>query len=449
MKKYYRQFLLMLSILVFLVVSPIMVFYALGYRFSANVKESKPVGVLIVESVPRRADVYINDQHVGKTPHSVANLSPETITLAVAKEGMVTWQKRIAIASGVVTEARDIRLFPETKNIRTMASNVNSFSLSPNRKLVAVTTNDNQFLVLDGDGIEIAKPITLTTIPERLLWSPDSSFIIFSTRNKVSVVDITKTPLLPSPVSKLDKTTKLTWDQRIPGRLHAITNENDLISYNLATSAIEVIASKVKFFTTSSRHIYVVDFENQLRVFNLQGVLVDSPYIAHEKDIKELHVTPGEQIVILFADNSLSYLTDEKELVPLAESVQRLGWSPDEQLLYLQTDDTSLHVINMRDERLSYVPLEQLHLVIRLSRPIRNPQWFAGGRHLIYQADDEVFITEIDTRDHPISYVVDSTNLGDSQITVGDQGNNVFYIKKTGQQSRLVSASLTVDTEAP
>ena len=426
-----------------------MVFYALGYRFSGDVKESKPVGVLIIESTPRRAEIYINDQHIGRTPNSIANLTPETLTLAVAKKGLVTWQKKITIQSGTVTEARDVRLFPENKNIQTISSNVNSFSLSPNRKLVAVITNDKQFMVMDRDGIEIAEPIKLAVIPEQLLWSPDSGFIIFSSKNKVSVLDITDTPLLPKLVPELNETTRLTWDQRIPGRLHAITSKNKLISFNLATSATEVISSKVKFFTTSSRHIYIVDFTNQIHILNLQGASVDSPDIVYSKEIKELHVTPGGQMVILFEDNSLSYLTEKKELISIAESILKLGWSPDEQILYIQTDETSLHVINMRDERLSYMPLEQLHLVIRLSRPIRNPQWFAGGRHLIYQADDEIFITEIDTRDHPISYIVDSTNLGNSQITVGDQGNNVFYIKKTGQQSRLVSASLVVDTETP
>jgi hypothetical protein len=424
-----------------------MVLYALGYRLSENVIESKPVGVLIVESIPRRSDVYIDDQHVGKTPHSAISLVAETVNLAVVSEGMTTWQKNIEVGSGEVTEARDVRLFPEENNITTIASNVSGFTLSPNRNLLAVVTNNNLFSVLDKDGIPIAKPVELSSVPDQLLWSPDSSSIIFSIKNKVSVVDITKTPLLLKPALKLNNTSKFTWDQRIPGRLHAITLDNDLISYNLATGATELIYSQVKFFAASSRHIYIVDFDSQIHILNLQGALVTSPHIDSDKEIKELHVTPGGEVVILFEDQSLSYLAKDNLLIPVAESVDKLGWSPDEQVLYLQIDDTSLHVVNMLDERLSYIPLQQLHLVTRLSRPIRNPQWFAGGRHIIYQADDEIFITEIDTRDNPTSYIVDSTNLGDSQITVGDQGSSVYYIKRTGQQNRLVSASLFVDVE--
>ena len=111
-------------------------------------------------------------------------------------------------------------------------------------------------------------------------------------------------------------------------------------------------------------------------------------------------------------------------------------------MLLVQHDDTSLHIMNVYDERISYIPLLDLHLVTRLSRPIRNPQWFAGGRHLIYQVDDEIMITEIDTRDQPLTYLVDTTNLGDANITVGAQGDIVFYLKKTAQAYRLVQAIL-------
>jgi hypothetical protein len=125
--------------------------------------------------------------------------------------------------------------------------------------------------------------------------------------------------------------------------------------------------------------------------------------------------------------------------------VAKIAWSPDEQLLLVQLDDTSLHVLNVFDERLGYLPLHELRLVTRLSRPIRNPQWFAGGRHLIYQVDDEILITEIDTRDHPLTYSVDTTNLGDANATVGLQGSIILYLKKTAESTRLTTAKLLAD----
>jgi len=445
MKKIYRQILLLLSFLAFAIISPIMVLYALGYRLPEKQSSAKPVGVLIIESLPKRADVYIDDEYVGRTPHSEANLPARTISLAVAKEGLTTWQKTIAIKPGIVTETRDIRLFPDKKNLTTLASDIASFNLSPNRSLIAVVSRGNKLSILDEKGEQLAPSLSLLTPPSQMLWSPDSNFILFVINNQTFIVDITNTPLTPRPIPVLDRTTQITWDQRIPGRLHAITPDQNLISYNLATNSAEQVLSDVIQFATSSRYIYSVDSHNQLRVHNLQGSFIKALVVDEQQPIKELHITPGDEVALLFADQSLAYLDKNKALIPIAKSVLSFGWSPDEQLIYLQLDDTSLHVININDERLAHLPLRQAQLVTRLSRPISNPQWFAGGRHIIYQVNDELLVTEIDTRDCPATYQIDSTNLGSAHATVGAHGNVIFYLKKTGTHNRLVSANLTIE----
>jgi len=403
-----------------------------------------PVGVLIAESVPSHASVTIDGQENGHTPQSIANLSPGIYDLTVANEGYVPWHKHININSGLVTEARDIRLFPSTQSITTLLSNVKTFSLSPHRRLIAALTADRKLNVLGEDGIAVIEPLAFPVMPDSLLWSPDSSSMLVVTSGQASLVSLTDQPATAVRLPQLDKALQLAWDQRIPGRLYAVTNDHNLIAYSVSNKSSQLIVANISSLATSSRQLYLVDDDNQIQIRTLQGGLIDSPFIKTDKIIQQLHVTPGGNIAIQFTDHSAAILTDTDTLLPLADNVTKLGWSPDEQMLLVQRDDTSLHIMNVYDDRIRHIPLQDLHLVTRLSRPIRNPQWYAGGRHLIYQVDDEIMITEIDTRDQPATYSVDTTNLGDANITVGAQGTVILYLKQTAQSNRLVQARLTV-----
>lgn len=440
----YRKTLLSVSFLLFICISPLVVLYALGYRPNHLVANPSPVGVLIVESVPTRASVTINGQAYRHTPQSIANLPPGIFDLTVASDGYAPWHKHISVNSGQVTETRDIRLFPSSQSVTTLQSGVTTFSLSPHRRLIAALTADRKLHVIDEDGLAAIEPLTFPVLPDNLLWSPDSSSMLVVTAGQASLVSLTDQRARAIRLPQLDQALQLAWDQRIPGRLYAVTSGHDLIAYSVSNQSSQLIVANISSLATSSRQLYLVGDDNQIQIRTLQGGLIDSPFIETDKIIEQLHVTPGGNIAIQFTDRSAAVLTKASQLLPLADGIKKLGWSPDEQMLLVQRDDTSLHIMNVYDDRTSYIPLQDLHLVTRLSRPIRNPQWYAGGRHLIYQVDDEIMITEIDTRDQPATYSVDTTNLGDANITVGAQGAVILYLKKTAQSNRLVQANLIV-----
>ena len=400
------------------------------------------VGVLLVETAPRRAHISIDDRDIGITPKSISNLPPGEIKVSLAKEGYKQWQKRVTIEPTEITELRDIRLFPSDPARQTLLNNVTMFSLAPNRRLLSAVADDTLH-VIDEDGMSIMRTATLQYPLNRLLWSPDSSNILLLGRRQTSLVNITARSN-PQPLPKLTGIKEVTWDPRIPGRLLVLMPDGTLEAYQIATGVITKLASNVFAFATSSRNIFTVTSDQrQIDTLNLQGQLTGSR--TFNKQIKRLLISPGGYTAIWYTDDSLAALNEQDELISIAKSVQKAGFSPDARLLYVQTDDTSLHVYNARDERLPYIPLNDLRLIVRLSRPIRDPQWFAGGRNLIYQVGDEIIITEIDTRDHPISYTVDSTNLGDTNATVGQDGKSLFYLKRINGSTQLVSTRLTVE----
>jgi hypothetical protein len=442
MKKIYRQLLLFTSAVVFMALAPLVVFYAMGYRVGIDAQSELSVGVLLVESTPRRATVTIDGRELGTTPRSVPNLKPGEVTVMLTKEGYEPWQKQLAIEPTEVTDLRNVRLFPTERTPRILAENAETFAVSPDRQLVAAVA-EGQLHVFDTEGESVMPPVPALTPPEQLLWSPDSSNILILRKGNISLLDIAAQSQ-PAAIPALRGSREAVWDPRIPGRILAITPAGNLVAYQSATRAITPLMADVSTFAASARNIFVVPEEhNRIEILNLQGQHART--LPLEEKVERLMVTPSGTIALWNEAGNLSVMVSAEEKYAVADSALRAGFSPDGQLLYVQTDESSLHVFNISDQRSRHLPLGRLNLVVRLSSPIRDPQWFAGGHHLIYQVKDEIVISEIDIRDHPISYSVDSTNLGESLPTVGQEGASVLYLKQTQAGKQLVTTPLTLE----
>ncbi len=442
MRLLFRKTLFFVSIIIFLVLAPTVIFYAMGYRSKLLNGSTPSVGVLLVETIPRRAQISINDNSKGNTPRSITNISPGNILLSLKKEGYLAWQKNIPIISTSVTNVTNVRLFPSNPVKKNIARDISTFSLSPSRQLIALITNNKLLQIIDDEGEAILPATAIDSDVKQTLWSPDSNFILLLSDNRISLIDIVnrtiKSTKLPAMLEEM------VWDPRIPGRLLFLDNKNNLQAYQINDDTTDLIAQDITTFSTSTRNIYSVSLDNNINIMDLRGKIINFIELPDVNPIKGLHVTPSGNVAIQFKDNSLSFLEDNETLLPVAENITSAGWSPDGQLLYIQLEDTSLYVYNALNERLPYMPLQKLQLITRLSRQIRHPQWFAGGHHLLYQVDDEIIITEIDIRDHPISYTVDSTNTGNSQTTVGEDGEKLFYLKKNKSITELIVTALVL-----
>jgi len=359
----------------------------------------------------------------------------------VSADGYASWEKNVAVTPGRATEYRNIRLFPTKPSHTTLASAVATFSLAPSRQLLAVTSAENEISVLDIEGVEVASPVLLPETPNGLLWSPDSTSVLI-------LMPVEPPHLLSVSTGRLSALINLAgahdfaWDPRVASRLLFVGPADGLRALNVATGSSTLLTEDVAEFATSSRNIFTVSPTNTVRVHNMQGALLNSAPV-FEKPVAGLYVTPGGSVAARSVDGALSVVGLDGHATEIVSEFESVGWSPNGRMLYVQSDSNSLQIYNVRDERwlLSH---EQLQLVQRLSRPIRNVNWFAGGRHLLYQVNDEILITEIDTRDHAITYQVDSVNLGDAQAAVGEDGEQLFYLKHQSGTQELIVADLLV-----
>jgi len=104
--------------------------FAKGYRPDLKNNQIKPTGLLLSNSLPEGAQVFINNTLKTATDDTL-NLDPGKYEVKIEKEGYHSWQKNLLITAELVTET-NARLFPSVPELKPLTLNgVKKPRLSP------------------------------------------------------------------------------------------------------------------------------------------------------------------------------------------------------------------------------------------------------------------------------------------------------------------------------
>ncbi len=440
MKRSIRLSLLFISLILFLVITPFVVLYAIGYRLSPLDGAASPVGVLILETIPRRADVFIENTFIGRTPRAVPNIPPGTAGVSLRKTGYLNWEKQVPITATLTTELRNIRLFPASPAREILHSSTRLFALAPQERLIALLEKNNTVSVINTTGEIVISAQKLSFIPQELHWTPDSSAVLIVGAKRSAFLAITQTPTTVIDVLPITAANFMGWDTDQPGRILYQTPKNGVQVYTLA-SQTSASFQNLKLPIITSDSIIGIDTTNALKQYSFNGELRETLLSNVPASTKRIIASTSNAIALLSDKGALSFI-EEGQLVQISDHVLDALWSPDGTVLALQTAPNELYIYNANNDYLPYAPLHTQNLVLRLSRPLSQFAWYGGSHHLLYQTEDEVAITEVDTRDHAIQYKVDTTNIGKALSTATGDGKFVYYLKETGANISLTSVDL-------
>src|SRR3989338_1225668 len=102
-----RKIYLLIAFTIFVLVSPILILYATGYRFEKLFKLTE-VGGLYITAPLSNADIYVNDELVKRTSAFqknvfIQNLEPGSYDIKVERRDSQSWVKRLAVFPKTVT----------------------------------------------------------------------------------------------------------------------------------------------------------------------------------------------------------------------------------------------------------------------------------------------------------------------------------------------------------
>ncbi len=135
-----KQFLITIVTLVVIAVAAVAaVYFVKGFTFSPTQGRMVGTGILALSSEPDGASVYIDGHLTTATNTTLSQLKPKTYDVKIVKDGFISWEKQIAVAEGLVSEAK-ATLFPALPTIYPLTFNgVTQVLLSPDGQKLAFT----------------------------------------------------------------------------------------------------------------------------------------------------------------------------------------------------------------------------------------------------------------------------------------------------------------------
>ncbi len=338
-------FIILVGVSILLVAALILLF-ASGFRL--NRQATKPaelfsqMGVIAATSIPKSADIYINDKLSGVTDNTLV-LDPKNTQVRIQKDGFLPWQKSYQLKPQVVftTNANLFRAFPQLEpatlsGVSKLIGNPNgnfalftvaSASSSLNNGLYSYSFTSSPLSLIQDNPKQLAPNFaTLVWSDSQLELSPDESHLLVTYKTKTYLVKldgrITLQSLVETSPTLVAKTkeawqaqlTKLTTAQldKLPPALAQIISTNSAhFQFNLSQEKILYQVSKPQNFP-------------------------DLPTVqmpAHSTQTQTKALTPGNWYVYDLLDDSNFFLQS-------ASNVQYITWLPTSDNLIFTTQDT-------------------------------------------------------------------------------------------------------------
>ncbi|MDO8661798.1 MAG: PEGA domain-containing protein [Candidatus Omnitrophota bacterium] len=183
-----RGALFYLSVAVFLTGLPLILSFALGYKFNPRTFKFTKTGIISLKTQPQGADVYLDGKLLNdKTPVTINELLPGPYSLKIELKRHYPWVAQVNVEPRKVARFERIILFPDRPNIKQLNQDkVSSFWVDKEGGRVYYFNQEENILYksnLEGEKFEEigSIPQGFSSLPKELKISHDrQQMLIFS-----------------------------------------------------------------------------------------------------------------------------------------------------------------------------------------------------------------------------------------------------------------------------
>jgi len=286
-EKYYsllRHISFWLFSLAFVILTPVIVYYSLGYKFDIQSKKFLKTGALSIKTFPRAITVYLDGKKMDEsTPSTIRELMPRKYDLVLEKDGFYPYQIEIEIMPSLVNSI-DVFLIPKIKGIEKIKFDFNIYKFFVIKQIFTekiLIFTDKGIYFLDAD-LEGAKKISGQIFTEALANSiqeviENNNKLIFWNRKNVWIVDTANEKTLNANMASLLYTAERNIKDAFLGlreryvivndglKVIALDTDNLGISFEIYT--LNNLNSKI-FYDARSEILYIRDRLPQTATFS-------------------------------------------------------------------------------------------------------------------------------------------------------------------------------------
>ena len=391
-----RLILYIVSFILLVITTTLIILFCKGYRFNFQNKKFVKLGMIAIKSIPREANVYINDNYKkSKSPFNFSTL-PGKYGVKIQKDGFITWQRQINVETGLVNHLDYAFLIYNNRPLNSITTDgINNFLISPSYEKVAFVDLNNNVWIADVKTNEQKKIYSGTKQNQSIEindWDKNNNNLLIT--EKIGKEQSLRTV-------SLDEETLL---RNIPGKIKKIefvSNADDKVFvlsgsnlYSLDRNGYSIGENGILDFSQNRKSIFFIkDTGAEKEIWKSDLDLSSKNKLQTEKS-NNIALFPGPKDRLVYTagdDNELFYLENESK-VKINKNVLDVQWTKNEKKLnYRKTEEIYVYTFESDDPR-----EPKNRITTRLSNPIDKSYWFYDSKHILYRVGAEINLIEID-----------------------------------------------------
>ncbi|MDD3498497.1 MAG: hypothetical protein PHH24_03270 [Candidatus Moranbacteria bacterium] len=464
-------------VVTFLIISPLVIFYAMGYRFSMERGVFVYSGSITIKPFPREIEVLIDNEPVAKGiinfinySYHIDGLLPGEYLLEVKADQYKSWGKKASVHSGVSTEFWNVFLIRENySKTEYPTSFVNNFFISPDGKNIALvegeTSAEIKVLNVKKEKIEYVFPISgyifSESEKENVEWSPREGHLsvplIRDGKREYFIINIgNKEVLNLNETVKRDNIRQVRWSSAERNAVFYI-HEDNLYKFDLDNINSEVlVAEDISGYDISPDGIYYFDkdsgliYEKNNRGTNGGKQISSSPIENKDGDDFRMIVYDKNRIAVITQDKDFYLFNKSDDASGKAEKINKIKdgisgahFSNDgKKIVFWNKNEIFVYFVRKWDTQPSREEGKMINIV-HFSKEISNVSWFRDYEHVIFSVGNSVKIAELDHRSLRNIYDIFEHKKENSKVTYTARDDNIFFVDLNNSgNSGLFSVSL-------
>jgi hypothetical protein len=472
MKRIHRRLIFWMFFFLFLMISPLVIYYSRGFRYDKYHGIFIHSGSITIKSSPTSVNVYLNnDLQPTKSLDIINNsitlngLRPGSYTLRVSADGYQDWEKKIEVHSGISTEFWNVILLPKTAELQELgASGIERFFPSPFGKRVAyIKSDENQFQIWFLD-VEENNPQMIYSFEnmkfpddklENLEWNFKESYIVspvIRDNHKDYLIvsaDLDIDPFFLSETTKLEDLQKARWSPREKGVIYFLAksdgkNSVGLRKLDIASKETSLVVEDIQAYDFSSSSLYFIRSNNILYNSDLSGENISqitfSPFTENE-------IENGARLIV-FDENRQALVTKNCELFvrnkATEDTTQKLG----ENIAGAQFSDDGKKLLFWNSNEIDVLFLKEwetqprrkeneIQQIIRFSSSIDNVFWYRDYEQVFFTNQNKIKMIGLDPQDRRVLMDVFNNNLDEFPATYDSGNGRYYFVREINNQKTL------------
>ena len=400
MSKQARTILFYLLVFIFIIITPMVLFYSEGYRFDFETKKIIETGGFYIKTNPEEVNISINDK-IKKTTSNfsrnvlIQDLTPKTYNIKISKDGYFSWEKNLEITEKKVSEV-DVTLFKDSYEKKLINENIlNLFEIK------------DGFIIEKETGYYYYNPENNKEelITEVVNWND---------------VQILKNELLFQKNGiYYTKTEEIEVNGQYNFQKDNLDNLYYLIDDNLYKNN-KIIKTKIDLYGLNNNTIYY--FRDGF-LYRENAKLITNEFLFAENKFYELIFS--NDLIFLNENNEKLYLLKDEMFEKIITLNNCFEYSEWDGKILINTGNEIWAYFSKETYYPEFIQKDTLKLIARFQNKIRDLH-FINDKYYLFEKDDKLIVSEFDYRDKINIFTI--ANNSESSKTFFNYDNKNIYI---------------------